>query len=132
MSYFKRARTRAKVKEATNGHFRNTDPAEMDPNFMRDAIRDAILGFPLEERAAVRDRLLLSLSKAGVDLGTLLILLGINVTVADELTPSDLGHLLRYLRLTSAAEFDAVKPTVAELIMPSGKVERPHETRKAA
>ncbi|HYM00702.1 MAG TPA: hypothetical protein VEZ90_17235 [Blastocatellia bacterium] len=131
MSYFKRARTRAR-KEETNGHNQSSDPSQMDPNFMRDSVRDALLTLPLEERAVVRDRVLAALRKSGVGLGTLLILLGINVRSADELTPSDLAHLLRYLRFTSATKFRAVKPIVTELIVPKEKVQTTHETRKAA
>ena len=131
MNYFKRARAK-RVNEAKNGHAESSDPAKMDPNFMRDAVRSALLSLPLDERARARDRILSSLRKAGLDLGTLLILLGINVKLADELTPSDLAHLIRYLRLTSAAKLDAVKPEIVGLLGVEEKVRKTHETRKAA
>jgi hypothetical protein len=75
------------------------DPTTLAPNDLRDRARHALATLAEEERKAAFGRLLAGLAGAGVNVSSSIIVLGIPARRADELTPSDMAKLLRYVRI---------------------------------
>jgi hypothetical protein len=94
----------------------DTNPLSMDPDALRASIRDALRGLPQEQAAPWRDTILDGLANAGLDLDLSLFLSGIIVGRRDELSASDLGHLVRYVRLNRPGVIRAVANELTGLV----------------
>ncbi|MBI3650916.1 MAG: hypothetical protein HY231_07680 [Acidobacteria bacterium] len=93
------------------------DPAQLEPNSLRERIYAALSNLSLEERAAVRDHLIGSLKDLGVNLSMGLLLLGIPARTVDDLTPYDLAKLIRYLRINAPQAITAISSQLANLLV---------------
>ncbi|HKV38485.1 MAG TPA: hypothetical protein VJX67_04665 [Blastocatellia bacterium] len=126
MNDLKKARLKKEKRNEMTG-----DLSALDPTVLRDSVRNAILTFPQEERAAITARLVARLKEARFDLRSSVIVLGINARSAEDLTPSDIGHIMRYLRLTAQPVFAAITPSLTELLGDAERT-RNRQSRQAA
>lgn len=78
---------------------REIDLHAADPNTLRDAVREALTALEPEEMEVVRHELVSQLKDTGINVGGTLFLLGIPVRTEEDLTPLDLGQLVRYAKL---------------------------------
>ena len=67
-------------------------------------------------RQVWRRRLLDELARTGVQVGSTLFIIGIAAAGFDDLTPSDLGMLLRYIRINQPAAIKKLAGPLAELL----------------
>ena len=66
---------------------------------LKSIVRDGMFAMSLPEREAFYEELEGSLKKVGLDLVSYVIPLGITGRSVEDLTPTEVGHLLRYLRI---------------------------------
>ena len=88
------------------------------PEWLRDRVFKALNKLPTQERASVRDKILLDLRKVGVNISSGLMKLGIPAKTPDDLSPSDIAKLVRYVRINSPEAIKAISGTLDELIAP--------------
>jgi hypothetical protein len=85
------------------------------------------------DRRAWERKVFTELSKAGVHTGAALFMLGIVVNTVDELTPSDVGKLLRYVRINSPWATETLTSLIDELFpVDTGSPHTTHTGREAA
>ena len=89
----------------------------LEPDELRNQIQKALSTLCEEDRRASRQRLLAGLAEAGVHVGAKLFILGIPADSLDDPTPSDLGMLLRYIRINTPATIKAIDGLLAELFV---------------
>ncbi|HEY6329583.1 MAG TPA: hypothetical protein VI756_09600 [Blastocatellia bacterium] len=109
-----------------------TDPVKMEPEELKDSVRDALLSRTFDERGELIKRIGAGLVSAGFNIRTAAVLLGINQETVDDLTPSDLAYLVRYARINSPAVLKAVAGPLTELLRSSEAPQRAARPSKAA
>ncbi len=92
------------------------DPAQIEPNSLRDRIYQALVNLSIEERASVTDQIFGSLKDFSVNVRTGLLMLGIPAKTADDLTPSDTAKLLRYLSINAPKALEAISSPLRDLL----------------
>ena|SRR5688572_28546101 len=92
------------------------DPTQIEPNNLRDRIYQALVSLPIEERASVTDKIIGSLKDFRVNVRTGLLMLGIPARTTDDLTPSDMAKLLRYLRINAPKALEAISSPLGDLL----------------
>ena len=97
------------------------DPLILEPNDLCNKTQKALLALPEENRKSLRDKLLTGLRKASVNIASALLMLGIPARTPDELTPSDMGKLLRYVRINMPEVVKALAEPLAELLSGEAK-----------
>ena len=110
-----------KVTSVTSGTIKQTtrlgpDLANCSPEWLRDRVLAALKRLSREERESLRDRVLSDLKKAGVNIASGLFKLGILAMTPDELTPSDIAKLVRYVRINTPGAMGILGGTLNELI----------------
>jgi hypothetical protein len=124
---------RRKTTPSSTG--RDNPPARPDesvsgssPERLRDRVFKALNKLSTEERASVRDRILSDLRKDGVNIRSALVALGIPAVTPDDLSPSDMAKLVRYVRINRPEALKALGGSLGELISPEAEkagVEKP-------
>jgi hypothetical protein len=90
--------------------------AAAEPDYIRDTICAALLSIPSDKRAAIRNRLLTDLRKAGLKVRESLLMLGVSAKTSDELTAPEIAALIRYVRLTQPNLMMAIAEPLDELL----------------
>ena len=109
------------------------DPMNIEPDALRDSVRDTLSALTADELAFWRDHLLGGLRKAGVNLGACRFLLGTSGDSTDNLTPSDIAHLIRYVRLNLPEAMKVVAGRLGKLLTVSNvSVTEARHFRRAA
>ena len=91
------------------------------PEWLRDRVFNAMSRLSADERASLRDTILSDLRKVGVNIMSGLVALGIPAKTPDELSPSDIAKLIRYVRINTPEAIKAIGGTLAELIGPEAE-----------
>lgn len=89
----------------------------LEPDDLRIQVQSAFTRLCEADGKILRQRLLSGLAEAGMHIGASLFMLGIPASSLDELTPSDMGKLLRYTRINSPAVIEAVAEPLADLFV---------------
>jgi hypothetical protein len=87
----------------------------LEPDDLRNQVQRAFTRLCEADSKILRQRLLSGLAEAGMNIGASLFMLGIPASSLDELTPSDMGKLLRYTRINSPAVIEALAEPLADL-----------------
>ncbi|MEW6730041.1 MAG: hypothetical protein AB1489_01770 [Acidobacteriota bacterium] len=80
----------------------------MPPNILKDMVSAAVMRMDMAQRITFLKDFLSTLNKAGINVNSYLLILGIDTKRVQDITPNDFGHLIRYLRLNHAHKFSAV------------------------
>ena len=91
------------------------------PEWLRDTVFNALNKLSTEECASLRDTILSDLGKVGVNIRSALVKLGIPAKTPDDLSPSDIAKLVRYVRINSPEAIKAIGGTLDELIAPEAE-----------
>lgn len=91
------------------------------PEWLRDRVFKALNKLSTQERASVRDTILLDLRKVGVNISSGLVKLGIPAKTPDDLSPSDIAKLVRYVRINTPEALMALSESLGELISPEAE-----------
>jgi len=86
------------------------------PDSVAESVRKALSNIPSEDRRAVNDRILAALNQARVNIGQLLLLLGIPAETPDELTAPELAKMVRYVRINDSKAMDVLLPVLREIL----------------
>lgn len=107
--------------------------ATMEPDSLRDSLREALSQLSEGEQLGVHNELLSALKGAGVNIGHHLLLLGIPARTAEELTASEMGILIRYVRISESKAMAAVAPILIDVLARHAEPARPVKpSRRAA
>jgi hypothetical protein len=96
---------------------RESEFRDAEPDYLRDAVRNALLYLSERERSDVRSRLLAELESAGLRVRQCLLMLGASAMTAEELTAPEIAVLIRYVRLTEPRAFIAITTLLGELLL---------------
>lgn len=99
------------------------DLSTLKPDDLRDQVQKALSRLCEADSKAARQRLLAGLAMAGVHVGATLFMLGIPATSLDDPTPSDLGMLLRYIRINTPTAIKALNGVLSELLAAKEELE---------
>lgn len=104
-------------------HFRGHpfDPLTLQPDDLCNKTQKALSALPEENRESLRDELLTGLTKAGINIASALMLLGIPARTPDDLSPSDMGKLMRYVRINMPEVIKALAEPLARLLSRAAK-----------
>ena len=109
------------------------DPTNLEPDALRDSVRDALSALTADELASWRDHLLSGLRKAGLNLEACRFLIGISGDSTDNLSPSGIAHLIRYVRLNLPEAMKLVAERLGKLLTASSdSVTTARQFRRAA
>ena len=92
------------------------DPTNLEPDALGESVRKALSALTDDELASWRDQLLSGLRKAGMNLEACRFLIGISEDSIDNLTPSGIAHLIRYVRLNLPDAMKVVAGRLGELL----------------
>ncbi len=121
------------IIQASRRKQRPRDLTTIEPDVLRDRVYKALSKLTDDDRALMRDKLLASLEHADVDINASLFLLGIPVKTPDNLTPSDIAKLLRYVCINKPEALKSAASLLADLtVLDFRSEERIKPSRKAA
>ena len=107
-------RLKRAVDSSRGQSIRPVDLAVIEPDALLDVVRKTLLSLTDEEMASTRSRLIADLKKARLHVGACLFMLGIPAAVPDDLTPSDIALLLRYVRINEPQLMQVIVPPICE------------------
>ncbi|MEW6129267.1 MAG: hypothetical protein AB1757_19665 [Acidobacteriota bacterium] len=87
--------------------------AGLDPNELKDVIRNGLSMLALKDREEFVRTLESEMKRASLNLRAYLVPLGIPGRVPEDLTPTEVGHLIRFLKINVAQAMKAVERTMA-------------------
>jgi hypothetical protein len=85
----------------------------LDPDELKKMVCDGLVAMTYEDRGAFIQALATELRRAGLSMRTYLIPLGISAMTIAELTPSDIGHLARFLKINLPRAMPAIEKAMA-------------------
>ena len=95
-----------------------------NPDRLREIVFHTLTELPPDERRRLRDSLLYDLEKAGVNLVSGLVKLGIPATEPDDLSPSDVAKLVRYVYLNKPDAMAAVSAGLGGQMAVGGRIDK--------
>ena len=98
--------------------------AAAEPDMLRDSVQKGLSQLSEEDRPHVYSRLLTALNKAGVNLGQLLLVLGIPARTSEELTAPEIATLVRYVRLNEPTAMVALATVLSEFVTTNAEAGR--------
>ena len=107
------------------------DPRTATPNELCEAVRGAMVALPIDDRISIKQKLLSAINGSRLNVGSILLLLGIHADTVEELTPSDVGYLVRYIRINSPDVLTALKRPLGELFESSSRAQTGHRTEQS-
>jgi hypothetical protein len=84
-----------------------------DPNELKNVVRDGLTAMEVAERAVVISELEKEMRQFGLEMRGYLVPLGIPGRSPEDLTPSEVGHLIRFLRLTEPKAMRGVEKVLS-------------------
>ena len=130
----RRSFSRASVRNLRGVPNQASDPVTLTPDDLRDKLRQALALLPEEARTPLYNKLLTGLEEASVNVASALLVLGIPARTPAELTPSDVGKLLRFVRINRPEAIAALAEPLVQLLstMSVEPTEAAQKVRRAA
>ncbi|HLG16693.1 MAG TPA: hypothetical protein VJH03_19655 [Blastocatellia bacterium] len=100
-------------KLRNRNHGRETRLVSVDPNELKAKIRDGLVAMDAATREVFIQTLEAEMKRLKLDMRSYLIPLGIPARSPQELTPTEVGHLVRYWRYNVPQAMPAVERTLA-------------------
>lgn len=117
-----KGRTMAKKIQPKNQAIRSSQ-TQLDPNELKGVIRDGLSNMSMPDREEFIRTLEAEMRKISLNVRAYLIPLGIPGRSPEDLTPSEVGHLIRYLKLTVPQAMPAVERAMGRYTVFSGSAE---------
>ena len=86
---------------------------EMNPDDLKGFVRDGLVNMTILERETFIKALEVEMRGVGLSMRSYLIPLGIPARTLEELTPTEVGHLVRYLKINVSHALPAVERALA-------------------
>lgn len=90
-----------------------TGQAVLDPNDLKSVVRDGLVSMTMTEREDFIQSLEAEMRRANLNMRSYLIPLGIPGRSPEDLTPTEVGHLVRFLKINVPQAMSAVERTMA-------------------
>lgn len=103
----------------------------IDPNDLKSLVRDGLVGMTLTDRERFIQMLEVEMRKVGFNMKSYLIPLGIPARTLEELTPTEVGHLIRFLKINIPQAMPAVERALQKFDPFFGKSGRPGDRMAA-
>jgi hypothetical protein len=87
--------------------------ATLDPNELKVVVRDGLSMMPMNDREEFIQILETEMKRSHLNLRAYLVPLGIPGRTPEELTPTEVGHLIRFLKINVSQAMKAVERTLA-------------------
>ena len=97
-----------------NQNGNKTSIGEMNPDDLKAFVRDGLVTMTISEREAFIKGLELEMRAVGFSIRSYLIPLGIPARTLEELTPTEVGHLVRFLKINVTQALPAVERALAQ------------------
>ena len=110
-------------KIQTKASANKANQIQLDPNELKGVIRDGLANMTMSDREEFIRTLEAEMRRISLNVRAYLIPLGIPGRTPEDLTPSEVGHLVRYLKLTVPQAMPAVERAMARYSVFSGKGE---------
>src|SRR5260370_6758308 len=88
----------------------------LGPDELRNVIRDGLVGMNMSEREAFFETLEHEMRLFGLDVRKYLVPLGIPGRSPEDLTPTAIGHLVRYLKINAPQAMPAVDKAMSRFV----------------
>lgn len=85
----------------------------LDANQLKDVVRDGLFAMDMKERAEFIVELENEMRHSGLHLSSYLVPLGIPGRSAEDLTPTEVGHLVRFLKINVPQALRAIEKSMA-------------------
>lgn len=85
----------------------------LDPNDLKSVVRDGLVSMTMTDREDFIQALETEMRRANLNMRAYLIPLGIPARSPEDLTPTEVGHLLRFLKINVAQAMPAVERTLS-------------------
>jgi hypothetical protein len=85
----------------------------LDPNELKNIVRDGLVAMDISQRAAFISELGTELKRLHLDIRAYLVPLGIPGRSPEDLTPTEVGHLVRFLKLNVPNAMRGVEKALA-------------------
>ena len=83
--------------------------SSLDANELKTAVRDGLVGMSMTEREEFIGNLEGEMRKAGLNMRAYLVPLGIPARSPEDLTPTEVAHLIRFLKLNAPQAMSAIE-----------------------
>lgn len=80
----------------------------LDPNELKSVVRDGLVAMNMAEREEFIGTLEAEMRRAGLDMRAYLVPLGIPGRSSEDLTPTEVAHLIRFLKLNVSRALQAI------------------------
>ena len=90
-----------------------TEQSVLDPNDLKSIVRDGLVSMNMAEREDFIQTLEAEMRRANLNMRAYLIPLGIPGRSPEDLTPTEVGHLVRFLKINVPQAMSAVTRTMA-------------------
>ena len=97
-----------------NGNGRKASIGEMNPDDLKVFVRDGLVTMTISEREDFIKSLESEMRAVGFSIRSYLIPLGIPARTLEELTPTEVGHLVRFLKINVTQAVPAVERALAQ------------------
>ncbi len=102
----------AKNIETTN-RVRGTTLESLDPDALKNWVRDGLVSLKMPDRGDFIQSLEREMKRVNLNIRAYLIPLGIPARSPEDLTPTEVGHLIRFLKMTAPQAMSAVERVTA-------------------
>lgn len=110
-------------------HSRNqvtrTGLGTLDPNELKNVVRDGLVTMNMADREDFIQSLEIEMRRASLNMRAYLVPLGIPARTPEELTPTEVGHLIRFLKINVPQAMSAVERALSRYTVFGGKVGHP-------
>jgi hypothetical protein len=102
-------------------------PSLSDPNELKSLVRDGLVSMNMAEREEFIQTLETEMRRNSLNMRAYLVPLGIPGRSPEDLTPTEVGHLIRFLKINVPAAMSAVEKAMARFTVFAEKAQQTHD-----
>jgi hypothetical protein len=102
-------------------------PVLTDPNELKSLIRDGLVSMNMAEREEFIQTLETEMRRTSLNMRAYLVPLGIPGRSPEDLTPTEVGHLIRFLKINVPAAMPAVEKAMSRFTVFAEKAQQTHD-----
>jgi hypothetical protein len=117
-------RNRKRLAEEFRGErLSRSERSSRDGDDLKSVVRDGLISMKFDARIEFIQELEAEMRRSNLSMRAYLIPLGISASTPEELTPTEVGHLIRFLKIIVPGAMPAVERTMARFEVFEGKVQ---------
>lgn len=106
----------------TGDHLSRSESSLLDGDHLKDVVRDGLMSMKVDGRIEFIQMLETEMRRSNLSMAAYLIPLGIMASKPNELTPTEIGHVVRFLKIIVPHAMPAVERTMARFDVFAGTV----------